>query len=74
MGTVRWTPQRMEQLEHATRLGRRVMLMRRGTEYVVVARRILATAPSETLVGVLPMTGEELRFELNDLDDFQVLP
>jgi hypothetical protein len=74
MGTVRWTPQRMEQLEHATRLGRRVMLMRRGTEYVVVAKRLLHHGPSEALVGLLPMTGEELRFELNDLDDFQVLP
>ncbi len=74
MGTVRWTPQRMEQLEYATRMGRRVMLMRRGTEYVVVAKRMLITGRSEALVGLLPMTGEELRFDLLDLDDFQVLP
>ena len=74
MGTVRWTPDRMEQLERAARLGRRVMLMRRGTEYVVVARRLLQHGPGEVLVGYLPMTGEELRFELGDLDEFQVLP
>jgi hypothetical protein len=73
MGSVRWTPQRMEQLERATRLGRRVVLMRRGTEYIVVARRLLSTGGQEVLVGFLPMTGEELRFELDDLDEFQVV-
>ena len=73
MGSVRWTPQRMEQLERATRLGRRVVLMRRGTEYVVVARRLLSTGGQETLIGYLSMTGEELRFELDELDEFQVV-
>jgi hypothetical protein len=73
MGSVRWTPQRMEQLERATRLGRRVVLMRRGTEYVVVARRLLTTGGQETLIGYLPMTGEELRFDLDELDEFQVV-
>lgn len=73
MGLVRWTPQRMEQLERATRLGRRVVLMRRGTEYVVVARRLLSSGGQETLIGYLPMTGEELRFELDELDEFQVV-
>ena len=74
MGAVRWTPERMEQLEHATRTGRRVVLVRRGTEYIVVARRLVHHGRSDTLVGFLPMTGDELRFELDDLDDFQVLP
>ena len=73
MGSVRWTPQRMEQLARATRLGRRVVLMRRGTENVVVARRLLSTGGQETLIGYLPMTGEELRFELDELDEFQVV-
>jgi hypothetical protein len=63
----------MEQLERATRLGRRVALMRRGTEYIVVARRILHLGRAEALIGYLPMTGEELRFDLEELDDFQVL-
>ena len=73
MGSVRWTPERMEQLESATRQGRRVVLRRRGTEYVVVARRLLHLGQREALVGMLPMTGEELRFELEDLDEFHVL-
>lgn len=73
MGLVRWTPDRMEQLERAVRQGLRVMLMRRGTEYVVVARRLLSAGGHDALVGYLPMTGEELRFELQELDQFQVI-
>ena len=70
---VRWTPQRMDQLERAARDGRRVTLMRRGTEYVVVARRMGLVDGKEACVGVLPMTGEELSFALDDVDEFQVL-
>jgi hypothetical protein len=63
----------MDQLERAARQGLRVVLVRRGTEYVVVARRLLSQGGREALVGLLPMTGEELRFDLQDLDGFQVL-
>ena len=69
-----WTPTRMEQLEHATRLGRRVVLMRRGTEYIVVAKRLTHDGRREALIGMLPMTGEELRFVLEEVDAFHVLP
>ena len=64
----------MEQLESAARQGRRVVLSRRGTEYIVVARRLFTQGGKEALIGYLPMTGEELRFNLVDLDEFQVLP
>ena len=74
MTEFRWTPARMEQLERAAQHGRRVVLMRRGTEYIVIARRLLHQGPREVLVGYLPMTGEELRFELEELDAFHVLP
>ena len=74
MGRVRWTPARMDQLERAARDGRRVVLSRRGTEYVVVARRIDRSGSRDRLRGILPMTGEELAFELEELDEFHVLP
>lgn len=73
MGGVRWTPQRMDQLERAARDGRRVMLVRRGTEYIVIARRLVTQGRQEALVGQLPVTGEEMPFVLSDLDAFQVL-
>jgi hypothetical protein len=73
MSPVRWTTDRMDQLERAARDGLRVALSRRGTEYVVVAIRITSIGPYEAFVGRLPMTGEELTFRLDELDSFQVI-
>jgi hypothetical protein len=73
MSPLRWTAQRMDQLEHAARNGRRVALMRRGTEYIVVALRVTSAGRHDALVGRLPMTGEELTFVLDEIDAMQVL-
>ncbi|HEY8257230.1 MAG TPA: hypothetical protein VIG08_06200 [Gemmatimonadales bacterium] len=73
MSRLRWTAQRMDQLEHAARNGRRVALMRRGTEFIVVALRLTSAGNHEALVGRLPMTGEELTFILDEIDAMQVL-
>jgi hypothetical protein len=63
----------MDQLERAARDGHRVVLVRRGYEYVVVARRIEGLGRREALIGVVPMTGEEMRFELGEIEAFQVI-
>lgn len=63
----------MDQLERAARDGRRVSVVRRGNEYVVVARRLDAGGSREALIGVHPMTGEEIRFELAEIEAFQVV-
>ena len=73
MSTLRWTAQRMDQLENAARRGLRVALSRRGTEYIVVAQRVTTVDQHEALIGWLPMTGEELTFRLNDIESFQVI-
>jgi hypothetical protein len=70
---VRWTPERLDQLERAIRDGRRVALSRRGTEYIVTAVRLTTAANREAFVGRLPMTGEEMTFVLGDLEGFQVV-
>ena len=70
---LRWTTQRMDQLENAVRRSLRVALSRRGTEYIVVALRITTVGRQEALIGRLPMTGEELPFLLKDIDHFQVI-
>ena len=62
--SVRWTPERMDRLESAAR---------RGSEYVVVARRLAVVDRKESFVGFLPMTGEELVFALDDIDAFEVI-
>jgi hypothetical protein len=73
MKKVRWSADRLDQLENAVRNGRRVALMRRGTEYIVVAVRLATESRQEAFIGRLPMTGEELTFVLGDLESFQVL-
>jgi uncharacterized protein with PhoU and TrkA domain len=73
MAPLRWTADRMDQLENATRRGLRVVLSRRGTEYIVVAHRMTTVEQHEALVGWLPMTGEELTFRLDDIESFQVI-
>ncbi|MGE0440308.1 MAG: hypothetical protein AB7L66_09815 [Gemmatimonadales bacterium] len=69
-----WSPSRMDQLERAAREGRRVALTRRGTEFVVVARRLEIGGKSERFVGYLPMTGDEITFDLLQVEAFEVLP
>jgi hypothetical protein len=73
MTQIRWTTDRMDQLENAARSGLRVALTRRGTEYVVVAVRVTSIDNHEALVGWLPMTGEELTFRLDEIESFQVI-
>ena len=63
----------MDQLERAALEGRRVALVRRGNEYVVVARRVSVRGKREALIGILPMTGEEIEFDLTEVEDFQVV-
>jgi len=70
---LRWTAERMDQLENAARRGQRVALSRRGSEFVVVALRVTAQDRHDVLIGRLPMTGEELTFRLDQIDTFQVV-
>jgi hypothetical protein len=73
MSPVRWTADRMDQLESAARREQRVALSRRGTEYIVVALRVTSRDGRDVLIGRLPMTGEDLTFRLDDIDSFQVV-
>ena len=70
---LRITPQLMDRLEQATRKSLRVSVTRRGTEYVVTARRLVTIGRGEALIGFLPMTGEELAFPLAELDHLDVI-
>lgn len=71
---MRWSADRLDQLERAVREGLRVALTtRRGTEYVVIATRLATDGPGDALIARLPMTGEELRFALDDISSFHVL-
>jgi hypothetical protein len=73
MTGFRWTAQRMDQLERAVRENRRVAVTRRGTEFVVIARKLTTVKAHDAFVGQLPMTGEDMVFVLAELDSFSVV-
>jgi hypothetical protein len=71
--TLRWTPERLDQLERAVRGGLRVALSRRGTEFIVTAVRLSTVGRSDAFTGRSPMTGEEMVFPLHEIDELQIL-
>lgn len=73
MSAIRWTPARMTALERAVDRRSRVVLSRRGNEYVVVAHRLKTFGREDVLVGRVPITGELMEFELSTLESFHVL-
>ncbi len=70
---MRWRPQDLDRLERAIDEGARIQLSRRGTEYVIQARELRSEGTSEVIVAVHPTTGEEMRFALDEIDDFAVI-
>jgi hypothetical protein len=73
LSAFRWTPARMSELERAVERRCRVVLSRRGSEYVVVAHQLKTFGREEVLVGRVPITGELMEFELAALESFDVL-
>lgn len=71
---MRWGPDQVDRLERAIQEERRIRVLRRGTEYVILPRALRARGRSEEIVAVHPGTGEEIRFSLEEVDDFTVLP
>ena len=68
-----WTVQRVDQLERAIHDQQRVVVNRRGTEFVVIALRMTSVRQRDAFVGRLPMTGEEMTFILDELESFQIV-
>jgi hypothetical protein len=60
-------------LERAVTDGRRVAVFRRGTEYVVVPRRIRIAGGREALEAVHPTTGDRITFWLDEVDSIEVV-
>ena len=70
---MRWNSSRMDQLERAVRDGLRISLMRRGSEHVVIARRLTSVNSRDAVIALVPMSGLELTFVLDEIDEFQVI-
>ena len=60
-------------LERAVIDGRRIAIRRRGTEYVVVPRRLVVDDGRERIEAVHPTTGETIVFYVDEVDTIQVI-
>lgn len=62
-----------ETLERAIIDRRRMSIYRRGTEYIVVPRRLRTHDGREVIDATHPTTGDGMTFRLDELDDIQVI-
>ena len=69
---ARLTPAEYDALEGAVARARRLVIHRRGTEYVVVAKALLLDG-RERIATVHPSTGDSLQFYIDEVDSIQVI-
>jgi hypothetical protein len=67
------THQQYEQLERAVADGRRIAVLRRGTEYVVVPSRLASRDGREVIEASNPTTGDRLTLFLDEVDVIEVV-
>ena len=60
-------------LERAVADGRRISIYRRGTEYLVVPKRLRIAGGREALDAVHPTTGERMTLWLDEVDSIEVV-
>jgi len=70
---ARLTPAQYDALEHAIANATRVVVMRRGTEYVIVPLRLRTEGRHEIIEARNPTTGDSLSFALDDIDTVHVV-
>lgn len=70
---ARLTPAEYDALENAIANARRVVVMRRGTEYVIVPLRLRIDGRHEIIEARNPTTGDALAFSLDDIDTVHVV-
>ena len=60
-------------LERAVTDGRRIIVYRRGSEYIVVPTRLQVTGGRESISARHPTTGESITFYIDELDSIDVV-
>lgn len=67
------THRQYDALESAITHGRRISVYRRGTEYVVIPRRLRTEGSREAMDSVHPTTGEQITLFLDEMDRFEIV-
>ena len=60
-------------LERAVRVGTRIAVYRRGTEYIVIPQRLRVLRGREAIEAVNPTTGDALTLYIDELDAIEVV-
>ena len=67
------THRQYDALERAITRGERISVFRRGTEYVVIPKRLRTDGSREAMESVHPTTGEEITLYLDELEQIEVV-
>jgi len=70
---VNWSPRDYDRLERAISDRRRIQLVRRGSELVIVPERLRTDFGEEVLTARHPVTGDRLEVPLEEIDRFDVV-
>jgi hypothetical protein len=63
-----------DELERAITNGSRIVVYRRGTEYIVIPLRIAVRDDREAIEARNPTTGHEMTLFIDELDSVELLP
>ncbi len=67
------THRQYDALEGAITHGRRISVFRRGTEYVVIPKRLWNEGSREVMDSIHPTTGEKMTLYLDEMDRIEVV-
>ena len=67
------TTRQYDALERAITDGRRIAVFRRGTEFIVVPRRLRTSGGREALEATHPTTGDGITLYLDEIDSVEVV-
>ena len=67
------THEQYDLLERAIIDGRRLVIYRRGTEYVVIPQALRVRGGRELIEATHPTTGDTITFDLADIDSLHVI-
>jgi hypothetical protein len=70
---ARLTPAQYDALERAVTKGSRIAIDKRGTEFVVIAHRLVLDGGRERIETLHPSTGQPLVFYIDEVDRIQVI-
>ena len=67
------THRQYDAIEGAIIHGRRLSIYRRGTEYIVIPKRLRTEGSREAVDSIHPTTGEQITLFLDEIERFEVV-